>query len=828
MKISDAAAQPALPKHRRLVFTDPVALRYLEEDPSTLVLERRSTLRGYEIYVVEQWACSRIHPTFIITTYTGDPSHTVVVGVLSVPTDDSTWSPRLKLYFKAVTQYHARNAETPLGSLMVTDLSTFPSSLTVIPVPDGDVKKHREDFIVNEDLKRLGCAGRAGLKLQYPPTATEAKFYQLYRTSERIPLYTAVTELVKMCQMALMMFDKLAPEYVDGLLCDVTEAAISDWWTDIGLDLFNVEPNDGVLGPTTVAALLGTLMGARNRLHSFGAPVSKDAFDLPYLKRGIGSFQKSMKLERTRRLDRRTLEKLHRVTAKAVSSEGWAGAVRTTVAELSGKGGEMVMGMVGGREKKIADIETLGMDHFVDLISGRRAKWLWRGKPRKHHTDDGVANGSGTSDMMFTRDDQGGYIWTSRKRRSFEDTGATERRSFQGSERSWKQQPDALDEVVRKGAPAKLSDTRTGFDRFKDAVGFQGRRSHTHNKAKENYADQTADAAYNPSLDSDAEPDDLAEDEPGDGVQAQAPDNDYNRSNNVNNDDNDVDEAADSPKRAMRNPPEINVESVSVKDDQESQPRKPSAQSTQSSQPPTDDDDYAVFSRTTSAEAPDDRKEIPESAVISLRRPQSCIELNQPYRWKQRDNYWPRHLSFSTVEEVMLGWEGFEGQEQQVKERPGASLDEAIDQEEILASDAQIAGSDILELSLNTVPWVERQVESVEDLNQHLYDRRQDLNSLYLQKFREYENLRDISSDEFANEQTYLQEHAKKVELLDAKLDYDVNTLESKIEDFETGLDEFEQHVDAIESRVRALFEGDGEKKSSSSWFPWFRKGVTS
>ena len=99
--------------HQRFVFTDAVALRYLEEHPSTDVLQRRTLLRGYEIYIVEQWACSRIHPTFIISTYTGDPSHTVMVGVLSVPTDESTWSPRLRMYFDAVKQYHGRKKETP-------------------------------------------------------------------------------------------------------------------------------------------------------------------------------------------------------------------------------------------------------------------------------------------------------------------------------------------------------------------------------------------------------------------------------------------------------------------------------------------------------------------------------------------------------------------------------------------------------------------------------------------------------------------------------------------------------------------------------------------
>lgn len=157
---------PNTSKRRHCVFADPVAFRYLEEDSATVVVERRGRLKGYELYIVEQWACSRVHPTFVITTYTGDPNHSVLVGVLGVPADEESWSPRLRVYFKAIAQFHARPKETPLGMLMVTNLSSFPSALTVIPVPDGDVRKHREDFLVNESLKRLGCSGRSGKHLK--------------------------------------------------------------------------------------------------------------------------------------------------------------------------------------------------------------------------------------------------------------------------------------------------------------------------------------------------------------------------------------------------------------------------------------------------------------------------------------------------------------------------------------------------------------------------------------------------------------------------------------------------------------------------------------
>lgn len=791
------------PKHHKFVFTDPVAFRYLEEDPSTVVLHRHLVLQGYEVYIVEQWTCSRIHPTFVITTYTGDPLHTVVVGVLSIPTDESTWSPRLQLYFKAVMQYHARKIETPLGSLMVTDLGGFPSSLTVISVPDGDVNKHREDFIVNENLKRLGCAGRAGLKLQYPPAATEAKFHQLYRTSERVPLYNAVTALIKLCQTALMMFDKLAPEYVDGLLCDVTEAAITDWWADIGMDLYDIDLDNGVVGPTAVAALLGTLLGARNRLHAYGAPVGKDAFDIVNLKRGIGSFQKSEKLKRTRRLDRQTLEKLHRVTAKAASSDKWAGAVRTTVAELGGKGGEMVMGMVGGRGKGgIADIETLDMDTFASLVTGEKAKWLWRGKPRKSSHDNGFTNVRGASDMMFTRNDQGGYIWTSRKRRSNELLGAD--RFLQGPEHSWngfdsssgqEDKDHVISRITRKKVSGRVSDARAGFDRFKDAVGLQGRRSHSHKHAKMSSADLPEDSET-----------DRDEAEPGI----------LTSQGQIHGDDEPA--AILPPESDRKVPPEINIETVSSGDDEDLPPEE-SMQGARS-----DDEGYDLdLYGTVSNEPSNEEEPMPEQVAISLRRPQSCIELGRPYNWRQRDDYWPRRLSFSNVEDVIIGWEGF----QAPQEKANAGLEEAILEEDILASDARDVSCQIVELNQTIVPWVERQVESVEEIMRILYDRQGKLGTYYLDRLKEYERMKQISSDLLEEEHSCFNDQIKKVELLGAKLDYEVDALESKIKDFEDGLEEFEEHVVMIETRVQALVD-QGEVAKSSSWFSWIGRFVSS
>ncbi len=484
----DSVAAGTPTGHQRFVLTDPLAFKYLEDDPATKVLDRSQQLEGYECYVVEQWSTSRSHPTFTITTYTGDPNHHVVVGVLSVPIDETTWSAKLRVYFKALNQYHARRRETPLGILMVTSLSGFPSSLTVIPVPGGDIRTHRADFFVNEDLKRLNCAGRVGFTLSPPTAATVAKFHQLYRTSDKNEVYDSVIELVKLCQSALMLFDKLEIDYADGLLCDVTERAINDWWLEIGSSYYNVEPHDGILGPTTVAGLLGLLMGARNRLHSLGHPVGKDAFDVETMKRGISKFQKEQRVQRTRRLDRRTLDKLHRATAKAANSDGhWAmpKAVKSTVAELSGKGGEMVMDVVGRRDRAgIAEIETCDMERFVQLVQGERAKWLWYGKAvKKAATRETMGTlgrpgqdwkNSEAGHLSFKESEYGGFTWTARK--SVADGLLGGKRELNDDAGTLDEQ-DSDEEDNIKGVLKRTSgfkEARSGIGKFKGVVGLGG------------------------------------------------------------------------------------------------------------------------------------------------------------------------------------------------------------------------------------------------------------------------------------------------------------------------------------------------------------------
>jgi hypothetical protein len=837
-------------QRRRVVLPDPVAFRYLEEDPSVQVHERRKILYGYELYLVEQWACSRQSPTLIIVTYTGDTKHSVVVGVLSVPADEKEWSPRLRVYFKAIHQYHARPKETPLGELMITNLSSFPSALTVISVPDGDIKAHRQMFIVNEDLKRLGCSGRSGMTLAEPTPATQAKFLQLFQTSERVPFQKSVLELVKLCQVALNVFGKLDHEYMDGLLCDVTEAAINDWWTEIGSEYFNVEPSDGILGPTTVAALLGTLLGARNRLASYGvAQVPKDVFenDGSTMKRSVGHFQRAQKMEKTRILDALTLLRLHNVTAKAAAGEGGWGvqrAVKSTVAEIGGKRGEIVIGMVGGKDKaNIGDVETTDIDRFIGLVSGERAKWLWLGKPKRTPSQHQDIATLGMSNVLFGKDEvadaaastAGATTSGNRRVQSMpldEGTDAQKQERTDGSvsaapayvQRTRESPPsnaaenlgdkDALRRAVFKSVADKVSDAKSGLGRVRDAVST-GLRGHASRPSK----DDAQSGLMSPSI----------------GALAQS--------------------AASLSSTGLPSPPMQIGRAFTWKEVPKEYAgafrMEPGSQTATLVERTSEDRERSrskepaiLQSKDPSAEV---RKEINVSDVsiggsvadeADLRGPILTSEQESSARLYRRHSIaeqtpslkpglnearWPRRMSFSEAEEAVLSWEDIVPLSDELNADTLLDLNAASRRGEPSAELVLAHTWELASLQDTLAPWVDAKLTTVSSL-ESLYTRQStSTQTLFFQLSESYQRARQHSQDLLSEERTHMAEGIRDVEVLAAKLEYEINGLVSMVQDVEDGVAVFEAQVGDVERKAEEL----KVQLETESWLHWFVRTLT-
>jgi hypothetical protein len=810
---------PARPGHQRFVLNDPVAFRYLEEDPSTTTLERRKELQGYECYIVEQWTTSRTHPTFVITTYTGDPAHSIVVGVLSVPTDESHWSPRLRVYFKALNQYHARRKDTPLGTLMVTNLSAFPSSLTVIPVPDGDLKKHRFDFFVNENLKRLGCSGRVGLTLVPPSGATIAKFHQLYRTSDKNEIYKSVMELVKLCQSALTLFNKLDIDYADGLLCDVTEGAINDWWLEIGGDYYRSEPHDGILGPTTVAALLGLLMGARNRLHAIGAPVGKDAFDVESMKRGIGSFQKQQRLTKSRRLDRHTLARLHKVSTKAASSDSWTvpRVVKSTVAELSGKGGEMVMDVVGGRDRAgIAEIETTDLERFVQLIYGERSKWLWYGKPIKKAKQTQNETRSASGGLIFRPDEQGGYAWTGRK--STSDGMPVPPREQYNDMRTPMEEETTDDEEQKRGlfrrATGIKREAKSGLGKFKGVVGIKG---HQHKPSQgealtspieETHAEERPRPHLSRSQTSPASsPNSLAS-----STQEHSLDAAIATQRNANS-------RRDKPRQGaisgLMGASLESFQSVKEENDEDDDDDNHTENGEPVRRTETSDGAGSMRHRHSITDTldetddelvhdPDDSNE-PEPTIP--RRTLSTSHLETSRADLYTDDHYPRHLSFSLAEESVLTW-----REITATADSDSDSDDPVKQfavQQLSAKSTLNLHLQLHTLSSETASWTRSQLSVLREFLPYAERNAVQLRESHLPRDEGLQALQAGIEALLRDERETLEEGGKELETLAAKLEYEIDGLRSRIEDVEAGVEDFERSVGRVEERVGEL-EKDG------------------
>ncbi|KAL1632247.1 hypothetical protein SLS56_003827 [Neofusicoccum ribis] len=813
--------------HQRFVLTDSVAFRYLEEDPSTVVLDRRRVLEGYECYIVEQWACARSHPTFVITTYTGDASHKVVAGVLSVPTDEKSWSLRLRIYFKALSQYHARSRDTPLGTLMITNLSAFPSSLTVIPVPGGDVRKHRESFFVNENLKRLGCSGRVGITLAPPSGATEYKFHQLYRTSEKIPLSGAVIELVKLCQVALVLFGKLEPEYADGLLCDITEKAVNDWWIEIGNEYYSIEPHDGILGPTTVAALLGTLIGARNRLNAYGAPVGKDVFDIENTKRGIAYFQKSQRIQKTRRLDRKTLGLLHRATAKTASGEGWTvpRAVKSTVAELSGKGGEMVMDIVGGRDKAgIAEVETVDIERFVQLVHGERSKWLWYGKPRKHGNmfsrlpdEDTKANRKESKDEEDPEPPVNRY-----KDTSVEAPGLRKRETGASMD---KYSPEDKESRIKR-ATGKLGDARSGIGgRIKDVVGLRSHQ-HKHSRVENDSVLYSGNDRSESVLRQLSTTEDRLHYPPDPSPRGSM----------------EISSAAEDAANEKSKKPQAQFTKVLSETPHDSQPNVFASRDSL----PAGDEQPELGAILTNEETAMSRTDTAEGSIAGsiyrgidldelfeanaqfepgtlLRRTNSFSNFITRRSYENRsDERWPRRLSLSIAEESLFRWQDVTHDSDDDR----ADNTDPMKQlacEQLAAEEARLNGERLARLGNVVNAWVGSTINHVQELNVEAERDQQELEEIYYPRLDEYNSLREESQEIITQERVALQESIKDIETLGAKLEYEVNALRGKVEDVEDGVTEFERQVLVVEDMVQML---EDECQPKEGWLGWIYRGL--
>ncbi|ORY30331.1 hypothetical protein BCR39DRAFT_564873 [Naematelia encephala] len=274
-------------------------------------------LTGYSLFSLRTWYLSRTHWSLSIVTQTGKPTEQVSVYLIVPSLELSEHAGMLELASAIQSlsnETHATPRKTDYGTLLVATPSAFGQD--AFPIPGGDFRQARPYLVVNTDLRRLGCGGRAAMGMERPISTVRRKFIELYRLPAPPSAQTTVspttsptrstdgfnsphpilsdpftgmlTEMVRLVQAALAIWGLYGPDReeqeIDGLFCDETKAAIFGWRRLMGMEheesmRLEKETSGGCIDPKTLAALLGSITSVRYQLAALGVEkLPKDPF----------------------------------------------------------------------------------------------------------------------------------------------------------------------------------------------------------------------------------------------------------------------------------------------------------------------------------------------------------------------------------------------------------------------------------------------------------------------------------------------------------------------------------------------------------------------
>ncbi|KAG0098794.1 hypothetical protein BGZ93_010347 [Podila epicladia] len=325
-----------------------------------------TTLEGYQIYLVEQWAIERNREVATAISFTGDPIHKIQVMVIVIEHPD-VYCQRLEKVFDKLRVAGARPKETPCGQLFVTNLSLFASSLNIVLVPqDGDFDLYQRRFYLNLNLRRMGCSGRSALTSKSPSDAQREKFNQLYKIQDSGDFEETVIRLVEMVQNCLYIFGLFKLADVDGLLCNATEMGLDEFYTTFLSSKFQKPLNhENTLDPNVLAGMFSKVSNIRGKLQHLINNIKK-----PDLKACF--------------LDSKTVDSINAAYQSSFNPQGLKvhKVLKSKIEDFSGM-------TVVNPEGETTDLEVFAKHIHTDSL-----KQVWRGKP-KHKPDmaDALASG---------------------------------------------------------------------------------------------------------------------------------------------------------------------------------------------------------------------------------------------------------------------------------------------------------------------------------------------------------------------------------------------------------------------------------------------------
>ncbi|KAG7813486.1 hypothetical protein KL921_001032 [Ogataea angusta] len=371
---------------------------------------------GYEAYIVEQWISQRSNKNTVVT-YTGDSKDSIICRKVQIINDPIKWPRAFRQYINELLESkYSSPTETDQGIIYITNLSQLESSVTLIPLPQGDIHELYTTFVVNYNLKKLGCGTRSALAICMPTKTVEDKFRNLFQIPPEVSLMYAVREIIAVVQTFLYYYDLLDARFCDGLLCEKTEDAISRWWAMI-LQIPGCEetlrPNACCSLSASILTILGFTLILKSILETAGNNISvpKDPLDHEKIRIAITQFQRAQKIKNhpgrsdaySGKFDLETITKLLQFCNSAKSSQTFAKdlhkvrkMVKDTVVDFtSGKTLQTLKlsptNKSSNKEQEVPASKRLyncqDPEQIIQLAHGKRLNYLWKCKGHEPDLD---------------------------------------------------------------------------------------------------------------------------------------------------------------------------------------------------------------------------------------------------------------------------------------------------------------------------------------------------------------------------------------------------------------------------------------------------------
>ncbi|GME95761.1 unnamed protein product [Ambrosiozyma monospora] len=365
-------------------------------------------MQGYESYLVEQWITKRTNKNMIVI-YTGNSTDVVRAYKVTISKYLPSWPPRFRQYIEDLNQSkYLSSTETENGKIFITNLAQLDSTLILIPVPKGDFRKLYTQYVINYNLKKLGCGPRSSMVISEPSKSVEDKFKSSFKIPADIPLDYACREVICIMQTFLYYYDMLEPQYCDGLLCEKTEEAIIRWWRLImeirlASSVLKHKPPTCTMG-TSIITIIGFTLLLRSVLELTNTVVApKDPLDPERFVSSIRQFQKSQKIIKSRypsgKFDHETITKLLEAAMSTKVNQNFTkdlskmkNLVKSTVIDFtSGKS----LGNVNSLSQTSTTKENLSSrmmtcqdsEHLSKCCNGKRLNYLFHGKGHEPNLD---------------------------------------------------------------------------------------------------------------------------------------------------------------------------------------------------------------------------------------------------------------------------------------------------------------------------------------------------------------------------------------------------------------------------------------------------------